>query len=78
MMRALLYLLPTAAICSLLATGCSREPEYIEAHTSMATALEQPHHERAESMTGHILDLAPARRLGGPINGGTRKPSGKL
>ena len=78
MMRALPYLLPTAAICSLLVSGCSREPEYIEAHTSMATALEQPHHERAESMTGHILDLAPARRLGGHINGGTRKPSGKL
>ena len=59
MTRALLYLLPTAAICSLLASGCSREPEYIEAHTSTATALEQPHHARAESMTGHILDLAP-------------------
>ena len=59
MTRALLYLLPTAAICSLLATGCSREPEYLEAHTSMATALEQPHHARPESMTGHILDLPP-------------------
>ena len=78
MMRALLYLLPTAAIGSLLVSGCSREPEDIEAHTSMATALEQPHHARPESMTGHILDLAPTRRLGGPIDGGTRKPSGKL
>jgi hypothetical protein len=77
MMRALLYLLPTAAICSLLATGCSRDPEYI-AHTSMATALEPPHHARPESMRGHILDIAPARRLGGPINGGTPKPSDKL
>jgi hypothetical protein len=54
MTPALLYLLPTAAIGSLLVTGCSREREY-EAHTSMATALEQPHHERPESMTGHIL-----------------------
>ena len=78
MTRALLYLLPTAAIGSLLVTGCSGEPEYIEAHTSMATALEQPHHVRPESMTGHILDLAPARRLRGPINGGTPKPSDKL
>ena len=78
MMRALLYLLPAAAICSLFVTGCSREPEYIEAHTSMATALEQPHHVRPESMAGHILDLPPAQRLGGHINGGTRKPSGKL
>jgi hypothetical protein len=78
MTPALLYLLPTAAIGSLLVTGCSREPEYIEAHTSMATTLEQPHHERPESMTGHILDLAPARRLGGRINAGTPKPSEKL
>jgi hypothetical protein len=78
MMRVLRYLLPTAAIFSLLVTGCSREPEYIEAHTSMATALEQPHHARPESMSGHILDLAPARRLGGHMNGETRKPSGKL
>ena len=77
MVRALLYLLPTAAICSLLVTGCSREPEYIEAHTSMATALERPHHARPESMSGHILDLAPARRLGGHMNGGTPKPSDK-
>ena len=76
MMRALLYLLPTA-IGSLLVSGCSREPEYIEAHTSMATTLEQPHHERPESMTGHILDLPPTRRLGGRVNAGTPKPSEK-
>ena len=58
MTRRLLYLLSTAAIGSLLVTGCSREREY-EAHSSMSTALEQPHHERAESMTGHIQTLPP-------------------
>ena len=77
MMRALLYLLPTAhrfAPCEWMLQGT----RVIEAHTSMATTLEQPHHARPESMTGHILDLPPTRRLGGRVDAGTPKPSEKL